>query len=170
MLGAGGWLAGVGRGKIGWSEPGLGFGGASLTERPTAGGGGATAGRRFEGEGGDGVVGILFFRYRLDNRCQYQLTTALLGALVMFSPSRPGAAPNAGERGVRGFTCGYSLSALSTGPARLSLIVARRSAPSPDQHVFRSTCLSSKQAHACSQILTFRPLPIKPHGKIIGKG
>ena len=36
MLGAGGWLAGVGRGKIGWSEPGLGFGGASLTEGPTA--------------------------------------------------------------------------------------------------------------------------------------
>ena len=24
--------------------------------------------------------------------------------------------------------------------------------------------------HACSQILTFRPLPIKPHEKIIGKG
>ena len=60
LLGAGGWLAGVGRGKIGWSEPGLGFGGASLTEGPTAGGGGAMAGRRFEGEGGDGVVVILF--------------------------------------------------------------------------------------------------------------
>ena len=26
------------------------------------------------------------------------------------------------------------------------------------------------QAHACSQILTFRPLPMKPHEKIIGKG
>ena len=71
MLGAGGWLAGVGRGKTGWpegrllgaggwSEPGIGFGGASLTEGPTAGGGGAMAGRRFEGEGGDGVVVILF--------------------------------------------------------------------------------------------------------------
>ena len=81
MLGAGGWLAGVGRGKIGWSEPGLGFGGASLTERPTAGGGGATAGRRFEGEGGDGVVVILFFRYRLANGCPYQLTTVLLGCV-----------------------------------------------------------------------------------------
>ena len=58
MLGAGGWLAGVGRGKIGWSEPGLGFGGASLTEGQWLEG--AMAGCRFEGEGGDGVVVILF--------------------------------------------------------------------------------------------------------------
>ena len=51
---------------------------ASLTEGPTVGKRGAMAGRRFEGEGGGVVVVILFFRYRLANRSQCQLTTALL--------------------------------------------------------------------------------------------
>ena len=53
---------------------------ASLTEGPTVGKRGAMAGRRFEGEGGVVVV-ILFFRYRLANRSQCQLTTALLGCV-----------------------------------------------------------------------------------------
>ena len=54
------WLTGLAWEQLGAGGGGLGFGGASLTERPTAGGGGAMAGRRFEGEDGDGVVVILF--------------------------------------------------------------------------------------------------------------
>ena len=37
LLGAGGWLAGVGRGKIGWRGPGLALVGAFLTEGTTVG-------------------------------------------------------------------------------------------------------------------------------------
>ena len=53
----------------------------------------------------------------------------------------------------------------SLAPARLTLPTpaSLASAKSPSRII-------PGQAHACSQILTFRPLPIKPHVIFIGKG
>ena len=53
--------------------------------------------------------------------------------------------------------------AAPTNPVNQLLAVPQQTRP-------RVTCPPANQAHACSQILTFRPLPIKPHVIFIGKG
>ena len=63
----------------------------------------------------------------------------------------------------RHLTVGRASEMLSVGPVREFCILVGLSAGSASQ-----LCLPSY--FAWLQILTFRPLPIKPHEKIIGKG